>query len=83
MSEFFENLGHATRRVVSTVSTEVSVAALEQKIKDAQRVLGQLYFEAVTRGDMPIGPEYTAQIETIQRLQTEISNKRRSHDIHG
>ena len=82
MSDFFENIGYAARRAVSTVSTEVNIAALEQKIKDAQRRLGQLYYDAVTNGNMPIGPEYTAQVEAIRQLQAEIDAKRRSHEVN-
>lgn len=83
MNEFFDKLGNAARRVASGVSTEVSVAALEQKVKDAQRILGGLYFKAVTEGQAPQGPEFEAQVDTIARLQEEIRLKRQSHEVDG
>lgn len=83
MSDFFSNIGDAARRVASGVGTELSVAALEQKIKDAHRVLGNLYFQAVSQGQSPQGPEFDAQVNTIRRLQQEIRVKRQSHDING
>ena len=83
MNEFFDKLGSAARRVASGVSTEVSVAALEQKVKDAQLILGQLYFKAVTEGEAPQGAEFDTQVDTIRRLQEEIRIKRQSHQVDG
>lgn len=83
MSDFISNIGNAARRVASGVSTEVSVAALEQKIKDAHRVLGNLYFQAVSQGTEPYGPEFDVQVNTIRRLQQEIRMKRQAHDVNG
>ena len=81
MSDFFENLGNAAKRAVSNVSMEVNVAALEQKIKDAQRIIGQLYCDAMRNGTAPVGPEFDQQVQTIARLQAEIADKRRSNEI--
>lgn len=81
MSDFFSDLGDAARRVVSDVSTGVNVAALEQKIRDAQRILGQLYFKAVCEGEEPQGPEFDEQVETIRQLKRQIHQKRKSHDV--
>ena len=83
MSDFFSDLGNAARRVVSGVSTEVSVAALEQKVKDSQRLLGQMYYQAVSGGEPVEGPGFDAQVETIRRLQEEIRLKRMSHEVEG
>lgn len=83
MSDFFSNIGNAARRVASGVGTELSVAALEQKIKDAHRVLGNLYFQAVSQGQPPHGPEFDAQMNTIRHLQQEIKIKRQSHNVNG
>ena len=81
MSDFFSNLSDATRRVASTIGTEVTVAALEQKVKDAYRILGQLYYKAAVQGQEPGGPAFDAQIETIRRLQREIRQKRLSNQV--
>ena len=81
MSDFFTDLGNAARRVASNVSTEVNIAALEQKIKDAQCILGKLYYQAYITGNQPYGPEYQAQVDNISRLQQEIQLKRQSNHV--
>ncbi len=83
MSDFFSDLGNAARRVASGVTTEVGVVALEQKVKDAHRILGQLYYQAVAQGQQPFGPEFDAQVENIRRLQQEIQFKRQSYNVNG
>ena len=79
MRDFFDDLSNAAKRVVSGVSTEVSVAALEQKVKDAHRILGQLYCRAVAEGAAPQGPEFDQQVAIVGRLQEEIRQKRQSN----
>ena len=81
MGDFFSDLGNAARRMVSGVSAEVSVAALEQKVKDSQRILGQLYYKAISQGQAPEGPEFDAQVANIRRLQYEIRLKRQSYKV--
>lgn len=79
MSDFLNDLGNAAKRVVSGVGTEVSVASMEQKVKDAQKILGQLYYRAVTEGEEPKGPEFDAQVKIIRQLRREIRQKRQSY----
>ncbi len=81
MNDFWDNLGNAAKRMVSNVGTEVSIAALEQKIVDAQRIIGQLYCDALRKGEQPAGPEFDQQIQIIHRLQAEIRDKRRSRTV--
>lgn len=83
MSDFFSDLGDAARRVMSDVSTGVSVAALEQQIRDAQQTLGRLYFKAASEGREPQGPEFDEQVETIRQLKRQIYQKRKSRDVNG
>lgn len=81
MSEFFSDLGKAARRVVSNVGTEVSVAALEQKVKEAYQSLGWLYHEAVRAGEEPRGEAFDTQLQKISDLKEQIKEKRRNQKV--
>ena len=50
MNEFLSKLGAAAKRAADTVSTEVSVAAEEQKIREAYQALGKLCYQANKEG---------------------------------
>lgn len=76
MSDIFQDLGDAARRFAGNVSTEVSVAALEQKVADAYRGLGRMYFEAAQRGERCEGPAFDRHVERIAELLEQIRQKR-------
>lgn len=65
MSDFFDKLSAAAKRAADTVSTEVSVAAEEQKIREAYQALGKLYYQASREGKDLTGEEFTAQIARV------------------
>lgn len=77
MSDFFGDLGKACQRAVDGVTNEVSCAALEQKIGDAYRALGRLYYETVQRGETPEGKKFEVHTHKIAALQAELEEKRR------
>jgi len=65
MSDFFDKLSAAAKRAADTVSTEVSVAAEEQKIREAYQALGKLYYQANRDGKELTGEEFNAQIAKV------------------
>lgn len=81
MSDFFEDLGKAVRRVANNVSTEVSVAAQEQRVREAYQALGRLYYENVQAGKVPEGQEFDAQVSKIRALLANIHETRRSQNV--
>lgn len=83
MSDFFDDLGNAFRRVANSVSTEVSVAAQEQKVKDAYHTLGRMYYQAVQQGKSVTGAEFDAQTAKIRELMDSIKEARRNQNVSG
>ena len=81
MSDFFNDLGKAFRRAANNVSTEVSVAAQEQRGREAYQALGRLYYEAVQTGKAPEGQEFDAQVSKIHALLANIRETRRSQNV--
>ena len=73
MNDFLNKLSAAAKRAADTVSTEVSVAAEEQKIREAYQALGKLYYQASRDGKELNGEEFTAQCakvdEAIARIK--------------
>lgn len=81
MSNFFDDLGKAVNRVANNVSTEFSVAAQEQRLREAYQELGRLHYEAVQAGKTPEGDAFAAQMTKISTLLSDIHNKRRSQNV--
>ena len=81
MSDFFDDLGKAVRRVANNVSTEVSVAAQEQRLREAYQALGRLYYEAAQSGGAVQGEEFDAQVSKICGLIESIHETRRSQNV--
>ncbi len=81
MSDFFDDLGKAVRRAANHVSTEVSVAAQEQRVREAYQALGRRYYEAVEAGKAPEGQEFDAQVSKIRALLANIHETRRSQNV--
>lgn len=81
MSDIFEDIGNAARRLASSVTTGVSVAALEQKVNDAYRDLGRMYYEAAQRGESCQGPAFDRHRENISCLLEQIRQKRHGQNV--
>ena len=76
MSDFFSDLESAVKRVASSVSTEVTLAAREQKVREAFQTLGRMYYKAVQAGETGEDSELTAQVQKIEVLLQEINELR-------
>ena len=74
MSDIFDKIGKAAQRVVSNVSSEVSIAALEQKVTEAYRDLGRQYYETVQRGGEPTGAAFDAHMRRLSDLLVQIAD---------
>ncbi len=76
MSDIFEDIGNAARRVADKVSTGISVAALEQKLSDAYKELGKLHYQAAAQNQPLQGPVFAAKLNQIEDLQRQIREKK-------
>ena len=81
MSDFFGDLGKAAQRFANSVSTEVSVAAQEQRLKEAYQALGRMHYEAAQAGNTAAGAEFDAQMAKINDLITSIREIRQAQNV--
>ena len=81
MADFFDELGSAVKRVASTVSSEVTVAAREQKVREAFQTLGRLYYQSAKAGESTDGEKFREQVERIEALLREINELRANQKI--
>lgn len=81
MSSFLDDLQAAVCKVAADTQTEFQVAAREQKIKDAYRTLGRLYYKAVKTGASPEGPEFDEQTAKISALLQQINDLRKNQHV--
>ena len=76
MSDFFDKLSAVARRTVDTVSTDVSIAAHEQRLREHYQAIGKLYCQYVSSGMVPEGHEFdeklaaaATELERISQLK--------------
>jgi len=81
MSDFFDDLSKALRKAADNVTAEFSVAAQEQRLKEAYQELGRMHFEAVRAGNAPQGEAFDAQLAKIRALINNINQTRRNQNV--
>ncbi len=81
MSNFWEDLTGAARKVASGVSTEVTIAAREQKAKEAYQKLGRMYYRAAKNGECLTGREFDEQVAAIEALLRQINDLRYNENV--
>lgn len=81
MNDFFDKLGAAAKRAAGTVSTEVSIAAEEQKVREAYQALGKLYYQASRTGKEPAGLAFADQCRRIDASLKRIRELRDSKNV--
>ena len=81
MNELFDKLGAAAKRAANAVSTEVSVAAEEQKIREAFQALGKLYYKAKRSGTEPAGFEFDEQCRKVEASMKRINELRNAKNV--
>lgn len=62
MSDFFDTLGAAARKAASSAATQISIAAEEQKVRQAYQAIGKLYYRQTKNGGSLTGDEFDARI---------------------
>lgn len=83
MNDFFDKLGAAAKRAANTVSTEVSVAAEEQKVREAYQALGKLYFQAKRTGKELTGEQFDEQCAKVEASLKRINELKNNKDVTG
>ena len=81
MADFFSDLGAAVRRMASDVSTEVSIAAKEQKVRELYQNLGRMYYRAVKDEKITATEELAEEINRISEQLREISQMKHNQRV--
>lgn len=83
MNDFLDKLGAAAKRAADSVSTEMNVAAEEQKIRESYQALGKLYYQASRNGAEPSGPDFADHCRRIDAAIKRIKELRDRKDVTG
>ena len=81
MANFLDDLGNAVKKLAGDVTTEVSVVAKQQKLKEAYQKLGRMHYQAVQQGAEAAGPEFVRQMAVIRSLQQQIQDLKNNADV--
>lgn len=65
MNDFLSKMGAVARHTANTVSTDLSIAAHEQRAREAYQALGKLYYNYVSSGLAPEGKVFDEKMEKI------------------
>lgn len=82
MPNLFEELGAAVKKVAGDVSNEITIAAREQKLKEAYQKLGKMHYQAIRQCEDPEGPDFDRQTALIRDLIQQIQDLR-SGNFHA
>ena len=83
MNEIFDKLSAAAKRAAGAVSTEVSIAAEEQKIRVAYQALGKLYYKAKRNGGDLNGIEFADQCRKVEQSLKRIAELKSANNVTG
>ena len=83
MSNFFDDLGNAFKKLADDVTTEVSVTAKQQKVKEAYQKLGHMHYQAACKGVEPSGVEFDKQVALIRELLQQINDLKANANAAG
>ena len=81
MNDFFDRLGAAAKRAAGSVSTEINVAAEEQKIKECYVSLGKLCYNAAKSGLDASGAEFDELYSRIDASNERIRQLRDQNQV--
>lgn len=81
MSNFFDDLGNAFKKLADDVSAEVSITAKQQKLKEAYQKLGRMHYQAACRGVAPAGVEFDREVALIRDLLQQINDLRSNANV--
>ena len=66
MNEFLNKVGAAARTAADAVGTELNIASHEQRVRNAYRDLGKLYYNYVSSGMQPEGDGFDEKMAVIE-----------------
>ena len=72
MPNFFDNLGAAARRTADKVNTQVSIAAQEQKAREAYQTLGKICYQMTKAGKAPGGEAFDGAMARVEEALNRI-----------
>lgn len=81
MGNFFDDLGNAMKKLAGDVTTEVSVTAKQQKLKEEFQKLGRMHYQAVCKGEQPAGEAFERQCIAIRTLLQQINDLRNNANV--
>lgn len=82
-SDLLGTLGAAAKRTAGAVGTGVSIAAQEQKLREAYEAIGKLYFQHVRDGKPLTGEAFDTQIDRAYAALERINELRLKRDVTG
>ena len=74
MDDFLNKLGAMARKAADQVNTDLTIAQLEQKLKDAYQALGRVCYRMLSDNEMPEGDEVQRHLQTIASLQQQLQD---------
>ena len=83
MNDFFNKIEAAAKRVASNVSSEVSIAAEEQKLRESYQILGKLFYQAKANGLEPNSPDINDCCKKIAAALECIETLKQVNDVTG
>ena len=83
MNDFFNKLEAAAKRVASNVSSEVSIAAEEQKLRESYQILGKMFYRAKAAGLEPDSPDIAECCKKIAASLERIETLKQVNDVTG
>ena len=81
MSNFSDDLGNAFKKLADDVTTEVSVTAKQQKVKEEYQKLGRMYYQTACKGTEPVGAEFDKQVAVIRDLLQQINDMKNNANV--
>lgn len=81
MSDFFDKLGAAARRAADNINTDLTIAAQEQKVKEAYQALGKLYYQHVSTGLVAEGDAFNQKMKAAEEALARIAQLKEHRDV--
>ena len=83
MNDFFDKLGAVAHRTVNNVSTDVSILAHEQKLREHYQAIGKLFCQYVSSGMIPEGDEFEEKLTAVAAELERINELKAHKEVVG
>ena len=74
MDDFLNKLGAMARKAADQVNTDLTIAQLEQKLKDGYQALGRVCYRKLSGNEMPEGDEVQRHLQPLASLQQQLQD---------